>query len=75
LTAKARIPETQLAYSAPHDMHRAFRQGGDKFTTRVPGDNLDYEDHLHTCRVFVRGVLLFAAHALAVLLLLAWFLM
>jgi len=32
----------------------------------------DFAEHERTYRAFVRGVLLFAAHVLAVLLLLAW---
>lgn len=63
-----------MVYSVSHDLQRAFPKAGDKLSTRVPGDNLDYEDHLRTYRVFVGWVLLFAAHVLVILLLLAWFL-
>ena len=40
----------------------------------VPGD-INFQDHLQTYRGFVRGVRLFAAHALVILLLLYYFLM
>jgi hypothetical protein len=33
----------------------------------------DWTEHVKTYRWFVRGVLLFAGHALIVLLILAWF--
>ena len=55
-------------------MQRAFPREGEKITTRVPGDNPDYQDHLHTYRGFVRGIFLFAAHVCVVLLLFFWFL-
>jgi hypothetical protein len=39
-----------------------------------PGD-ADFMEHLQTYRGFVKGVMLFAAHALVILLLLYYFLM
>jgi hypothetical protein len=35
-------------------------------------DREDWTEHARTYRWFVRGVLLFAAHALVILLILAW---
>jgi hypothetical protein len=58
-----------LAYTVPHDVQHAFPRAGDKITTRAPRD----EDHLHTYRMFVRLVILFAVHVFAMLLLLYWF--
>ena len=39
-----------------------------------PGDS-DFTQHLQTYRAFVKGVMLFAAHALVILVLLYYFLM
>jgi len=39
---------------------------------RPPTPIEDFEEHTRTYRYFVRGVFLFAAHVLAILLILGW---
>lgn len=70
--------ETHMAYSVatPNERSNAFqssRQDAD-LPRGAPGDT-NFQDHLQTYRGFVRGMGLFAAHALVILLLLYYFLM
>jgi hypothetical protein len=71
-----------MAYSAPavatrNEAHllRDARQNKNAGLSREVTGNETLNDHLQTYRGFVRGVTIFAVHALAILILLYYFLM
>lgn len=67
-----------MAYTAVHDKRFDDRPSHtsemDDQYRKVSGD-ADFVEHLRTYREFVKGVMLFAGHALAILILLYYFLM
>ncbi|HVX37808.1 MAG TPA: aa3-type cytochrome c oxidase subunit IV [Hyphomicrobium sp.] len=63
-----------MAHSLAHDETLS----GASFTNDRPGGrpaDAEFREHLSTYRGFVKGVMLFAGHALAILILLYYFLM
>ncbi|AGK58542.1 hypothetical protein HYPDE_34353 [Hyphomicrobium denitrificans 1NES1] len=67
-----RAKEIQMAHSLAHD--DAFAPTAQDRAGGRPRD-ADFREHLSTYRGFVKGVMLFAGHALAILILLYYFLM
>jgi hypothetical protein len=67
-----------MAYSiaTPNERSGVFQSSREEtdLPRGAPGDT-NFQDHLRTYRGFVKGVRLFAAHALVILLLLYYFLM
>jgi hypothetical protein len=60
---------------AQTDVHPQREMPQQKSADRSRSGNETFQDHLKTYHGFVRGVALFAAHALAILILLYYFLM
>lgn len=62
-----------MAHSLAHNETLSSAAAADDWPGRKPTD-AEFREHLSTYRGFVRGMMLFAGHALAILILLYYFL-